>query len=316
MQIILKRCTRDQDSKLSLHHTHHFAEGGMLVFDTVRLVDNEVLPGDLGQGSPLAQDALVGSDQDIKPWLFGSWIERQILVDEFVALGLGPAHLTSLYARTPLFDFAHPVPHHALGDYDDVRASDPPALPQVGQQRDGLQRLAQAHLVGEDAIDAVVVQFDEPVEALQLVGVHFADGREVGGLFVEADGAALGLRGFEELRVFFCFCHAPFLPAGACFAGGGFAACCHRAGEKVRKDFALRAQILQAMVRVLLLLVLLRHLLLLQVHQLHALFSRLFHLVLLLLRQQRVLLLAVLLAIVLFFRRRFFWLVFRVFDSS
>lgn len=40
---------------------------------------------------------------------------------------------------------------------------------QVSEEGDRLQRLAQAHLVGEDAVDAVVVQRDHPVETLLLV---------------------------------------------------------------------------------------------------------------------------------------------------
>ena len=31
------------------------------------------------------------------------------------------------------------------------------------------------HLVSEDAVDAVVIQMDEPVEALQLVVTHLAE---------------------------------------------------------------------------------------------------------------------------------------------
>jgi len=45
---------------------------------------------------------------------------------------------------------------------------------EVAQERDRLERLAQSHLVCEDAVDAIVVQRYEPVEALDLVRSHLA----------------------------------------------------------------------------------------------------------------------------------------------
>jgi hypothetical protein len=40
------------------------------------------------------------------------------------------------------------------------------------EERDGLERLAEAHLVGEDAVDSVLVQIDHPVETADLVVTH------------------------------------------------------------------------------------------------------------------------------------------------
>eukprot|EP00961_Rhodomonas_salina_P041677 560645-Rhodomonas_salina.4 len=42
-------------------------------------------------------------------------------------------------------------------------------LCEVPDHRDGLHRLAEPHLVGEDAADPVVVQTHQPVEPLQLI---------------------------------------------------------------------------------------------------------------------------------------------------
>ncbi len=49
-----------------------------------------------------------------------------------------------------------------------MRAADVAVVLHVAEQRDGLQRLAQAHLVGQDAVDAVLVQRDHPVQAAHL----------------------------------------------------------------------------------------------------------------------------------------------------
>lgn len=63
----------------------------------------------------------------------------------------------------------------------------------LGSGGDGQSRVGAHHFVGEDAIDAVVVQVDEPVEALQLVFAHFA--RDHAGLLVQpvAEGGAVAL---------------------------------------------------------------------------------------------------------------------------
>ena len=45
---------------------------------------------------------------------------------------------------------------------------------QVAQERDGLQRLAEAHFVGEDGVQVALVQREQPVEALELVVAHRA----------------------------------------------------------------------------------------------------------------------------------------------
>ena len=42
-------------------------------------------------------------------------------------------------------------------------------LDQVGDQRDGLDRLAEPHLIREDPIELVVVQRDEPAQPRHLV---------------------------------------------------------------------------------------------------------------------------------------------------
>ena len=38
--------------------------------------------------------------------------------------------------------------------------------------------LSEAHLIGENSVDPVLVATDEPVQALQLVGPHLARGRD------------------------------------------------------------------------------------------------------------------------------------------
>lgn len=51
----------------------------------------------------------------------------------------------------PALELVEPVGQGALGDEDDVRAADPLVLVHVGQHADALQRLAEPHLVRQDA---------------------------------------------------------------------------------------------------------------------------------------------------------------------
>ena len=84
------------------------------------------------------------------------------------------AHLERAERRAPLGELAVPVGEGRLRDDDQVGARHAAALLQVAEQRDRLQRLPEPHLVGEDAVDPVLVQLDQPVEALELVRPHRA----------------------------------------------------------------------------------------------------------------------------------------------
>ena len=84
------------------------------------------------------------------------------------------SHLERAERRAPLGELAVPVGEGRLRDDDQVGARDAAALLQVAEQRDRLQRLPEPHLVGEDAVDPVLVQLDQPVEALELVRPHRA----------------------------------------------------------------------------------------------------------------------------------------------
>lgn len=74
---------------------------------------------------------------------------------------------------------------------------------QVAEQRDGLQGLAQTHLVGQDAVDAVLVEGYHPVEATDLVVTHLATLDVRRGGFEAEDGLVGGLLGKEFFVLFF-----------------------------------------------------------------------------------------------------------------
>ncbi len=89
-----------------------------------------------------------------------------------------------------------------------MRAVDVAVVLHVAQERDGLERLAETHLVGKDAVDARLVEGDHPVETADLVVAHLAvldvRGR---GFELGRDGRVrIGVR--EQLFVFFLLGHA------------------------------------------------------------------------------------------------------------
>lgn len=65
---------------------------------------------------------------------------------------------THLDSWCPLLKLEGPVGDGGEGDDDEVRAVVFLVLDEVGEQRNGLDRLAQPHLVGQDAVQVVVVQ--------------------------------------------------------------------------------------------------------------------------------------------------------------
>ena len=67
-----------------------------------------------------------------------------------------------------MLEFVHPVGERRLGHEDHVRPVDVPEVLHVAEERDGLQRFAKTHFVGQNSVDAVLVEGDHPVEAADL----------------------------------------------------------------------------------------------------------------------------------------------------
>ena len=73
-----------------------------------------------------------------------------------------------LEGGAPALDLELPVHNNRRRHYNQMRAPDPVVASQRRQQRYRLNRLAEAHLVGEDAVKVAPMQREEPVEAFQL----------------------------------------------------------------------------------------------------------------------------------------------------
>ncbi len=67
-----------------------------------------------------------------------------------------------LHRRGELLGLRHPVPDHAGGGQDQARLVSPAGFHLCQQVGDGLQGLAQAHVIRQDAVQSVLAQKLEP----------------------------------------------------------------------------------------------------------------------------------------------------------
>eukprot|EP00982_Pelagococcus_subviridis_P008782 30871-Pelagococcus_subviridis.AAC.16 len=108
----------------------------------MRLVDDAVSPVKLLQRVFLFDDHLVRRHQHVET------ARVHVLVLLRLPLFRVAVELKRADHRAPPLELVHPVPQRGLRDDDHVRSRDPSVLAQVSQQRDRLQRLPEAHLVG------------------------------------------------------------------------------------------------------------------------------------------------------------------------
>jgi len=72
VQIVLQGRAGQQQSMLGVQHTHGGTELTRLVLQAVGLVDDQIMPGDLGQGGLLQVDDFVRGDHDVPLALGGA----------------------------------------------------------------------------------------------------------------------------------------------------------------------------------------------------------------------------------------------------
>ena len=78
--------------------------------------------------------------------------------------------------RSPVSELARSVLECGFGDDDEIGSGNVAVVLEVCEERNGLESFAEAHLIGEDTAEAIVMLRDHPVQALQLVATHFAVG--------------------------------------------------------------------------------------------------------------------------------------------
>lgn len=74
----------------------------------------------------------------------------------------------------PFLKFFEPVSEGGFGGDNQERAIDVLVLSEEGDQRDRLDSLAQTHLISQNAVDADIVQIDQPVEPVKLKALELS----------------------------------------------------------------------------------------------------------------------------------------------
>lgn len=126
------------------------------------LVDDQVLPAHLLQPSLSQPQALVARHHHVE-------LPPSYRPQSRLPLLLGGLQLQGTQGRQPLVEFAHPIAQRDFGGDDDVRPGNALALLKERQHSDGLDGLAQTHIICQNAADTAFVQTYHPVQRDQLV---------------------------------------------------------------------------------------------------------------------------------------------------
>mmetsp|Transcript_13968 Transcript_13968/g.34953 ORF Transcript_13968/g.34953 Transcript_13968/m.34953 type:complete len:377 (+) Transcript_13968:1858-2988(+) len=206
VQVVLQRRSGEKQAIIGVEQSNGLGKQAVFVLDAVRLVDDEVSPVELLEQVLLLDDHLERGDADVK---LSGHHEVVLLVLTFLCVAV---ELDGSKHGAPPSHLVHPVAESGLGYDDEVWSRNSAVLVQVSEQGDGLQCLSETHLVGEDSVDAVVVQVNHPVESLELVLAHLArharrlHGESVCGcgdhLVVRLDVAVVVVRGVAAVSRF------------------------------------------------------------------------------------------------------------------
>mmetsp|Transcript_47611 Transcript_47611/g.79829 ORF Transcript_47611/g.79829 Transcript_47611/m.79829 type:complete len:768 (+) Transcript_47611:2909-5212(+) len=178
VEVVLQRRACHEHPVVALEPAHCVTQHRVLILEPVGLVHDDVLEAELLQDALLGVGGLVRRDNHVV------LARDHVLLPHARPLLFAPVELEHRQVWAPLLHLFAPV--HADGQraHDQVRPGDAAGLLEVPEQRDGLERLAQPHLVRQDPVEAAVEQVDEPVHALNLVVPQLA--LEVGGRLRQA----------------------------------------------------------------------------------------------------------------------------------
>mmetsp|Transcript_7352 Transcript_7352/g.21307 ORF Transcript_7352/g.21307 Transcript_7352/m.21307 type:complete len:234 (+) Transcript_7352:462-1163(+) len=164
LQIVLDRRSRqEQPVSRLIDSPENFRQLRVLVLQPVPLVDDDVLPLELGEELLVAHDHVIVGEKHVEGLCRHSVIPqllpllRLAVVEDDVVVWQPPPKLNT------------PVAQHGFGAQDEVGSIVALLFHEVSKQRDGLDGLTEAHLVREDPIQPVDVQGNHPLQARQLV---------------------------------------------------------------------------------------------------------------------------------------------------
>lgn len=127
------------------------------------LVDNNVLPLKFKERRHANSDAFEGGYNNVEIPRFN------LSFNNFFPHFFDSYQVHDFNLGTPPLELLHPVADHRLRHYNQVVPVYFFEFSQEAEERDGLNGLAEAHFVGQNAIDSDFVETYHPVEAVDLV---------------------------------------------------------------------------------------------------------------------------------------------------
>ena len=162
-EAVLQRCPGQKDPVLGVEVQQGLPLQALPVLDQVRLVEDEEVPLLAAEHFRVRQDEGVARDTHVETVGLGPPLPLGLALPGASVVG------EDLERRAPLLELHLPVQHHGGRHDDQVWAPLAFLSGPAGQQRYGLDRLAQPHLVGQDPIQALLGQGGHPLHAFHLV---------------------------------------------------------------------------------------------------------------------------------------------------
>mmetsp|Transcript_8203 Transcript_8203/g.23543 ORF Transcript_8203/g.23543 Transcript_8203/m.23543 type:complete len:508 (+) Transcript_8203:1325-2848(+) len=144
---------------------------GLCVLQPVALVHDQQVVVKLAEVGLVADDKVVVRENDVEG------APGQSLSADGGPVAGAAVVKDHLQVRRPLGKFVPPVGQHGLRGEDQMGTQRVLDVRHVGHKRHRLDGLPEAHLVGENAVHAVVVEANEEAETVNLVGAQLAIGK-------------------------------------------------------------------------------------------------------------------------------------------
>lgn len=136
---------------------------GLEVLDVLSLIQDHIVPLLAAEDGVVSHCDLIAGDADVETVQLRPPLPLQLTLLRRPEIG------HDLERWTPPLELDLPVHQDSRWYNHQVRPPDALLDGQMRQQRDGLDGLAQAHLIGQDAVHAAVVQSGHPVDTKELV---------------------------------------------------------------------------------------------------------------------------------------------------
>eukprot|EP01136_Pigoraptor_vietnamica_P043776 Opistho-1_new@19633 len=159
----------EQQAIAAIEVEQRLPAGARAALDCLRLVEDHVLPADALKILLVRDHQLIARDQDVEGGVARVELFLVPVLAKYLALAYVAPVRQHLESRGELLKLLLPVVQRRRRRHDKEGTPDVHRLGNVREEADALDRLPEAHFVGEDSVDALLVEAHEPAHPLQLV---------------------------------------------------------------------------------------------------------------------------------------------------